>query len=133
MDEKLFLSYNDYYGLLVLLLEKIESSSLRKNFKYIHGIPRGGLPIAIHLSHHLGLEFVENMSRPIHEYTLVVDDIADTGITLEKYPLVAATATLFYKKRSSVKPTFYILETNKWVVFPWEKTDEEPNRPPINI
>lgn len=61
---------------------------------------------------------------------LVVDDIADTGDTLEfvtellKKDLPTATiktAVLFYKLKSKVKPDYYVEETADWIVFPWEK------------
>ena len=63
------------------------------------------------------------------EELLIVDDIADTGITLEKLAgMCKATATIYYKERSTVKPTFYIITTKKWIVFPWERMNETPNR-----
>lgn len=61
---------------------------------------------------------------------LVIDDIADTGHTLElvtellKKGVPTATiqtAVLFYKLKSKVKPNYYVEETADWIVFPWEK------------
>lgn len=59
---------------------------------------------------------------------LVVDDVADSGRTLEvvteQVRLGGAksvkTAVLYYKPRSIIKPDYYSLEVNEWVVFPWE-------------
>ncbi|MCH8906459.1 MAG: phosphoribosyltransferase [Candidatus Heimdallarchaeota archaeon] len=59
---------------------------------------------------------------------LVVDDIADTGSSLEVVieSLVAKKvkdyriATLYYKDKSSIIPDFYCQLTSAWVVFPWE-------------
>jgi hypoxanthine phosphoribosyltransferase len=61
---------------------------------------------------------------------LICDDIADSGRTLEfladkisTYPQIKrfTTVTLYYKAHSVFIPDFYVIETNKWVVFPWEQ------------
>lgn len=61
---------------------------------------------------------------------LIIDDIADTGETLDavsklfKQTLTTATikiAVLFYKTKSKIKPDYYAEETNEWIVFPWEQ------------
>ena len=126
---KEFISYSFYEHMVEELIRKIEGSGVLKYLNYVYGIPRGGLPIAVHLSHYFELKLM--VTEPYESMeTLVVDDIADTGVTLLKYrDNFRATATLYYKKRSVVKPRFYVYETNKWVVFPWEKEDEIPNRP----
>ena len=60
---------------------------------------------------------------------LLIDDIADSGETihfvhglLEQCLRNAAikTAVLFYKKKSKIKPDYYVEETTDWIVFPWE-------------
>ncbi len=60
---------------------------------------------------------------------LIIDDIADSGetldfvITLIKEALPNATiktAVLFYKPKSKIKPDYYVEETTDWIVFPWE-------------
>ncbi|RLI65934.1 MAG: hypothetical protein DRO67_01890 [Candidatus Asgardarchaeum californiense] len=60
---------------------------------------------------------------------LVVDDIADTGTTLDTIAsylqnnnIEFDTLTLFYKKRSIHKPSFYLhkVEDDRWIIFPWE-------------
>jgi len=61
---------------------------------------------------------------------LVVDDIADTGETLDfvaklikEYVPKAAIkcAVLYYKPKSKIVPEYYIEETASWIVFPWEE------------
>jgi len=59
---------------------------------------------------------------------LVVDDIVDTGRTLqlvidELYRYGARevkTLALFIKEWATIIPDYYLLVTSKWVVFPWE-------------
>lgn len=58
---------------------------------------------------------------------LVVDDVADSGATLQavledlqsRHPKEVKTAMLYYKPRSSLKPDFYIHDTSAWVIFSW--------------
>jgi len=59
---------------------------------------------------------------------LVVDDISDTGRSLQvakdhlkrKGAKEVKFATLHFKPHSIFKPDFYIDETDKWIVYPWE-------------
>jgi hypoxanthine phosphoribosyltransferase len=131
MAEKEFLTYTDYGYLLNQLVKTIEQNNYFKNLSFVYGIHRGGLPIAVHLSHYLNLNLLEvmNIFAPPNSI-LVVDDITDTGETLKHFASIGyITATLCYKKRSIIKPNFYIHETDKWIVFPWENPHEIPNRP----
>lgn len=61
---------------------------------------------------------------------LVVDDIADSGDTLEavmeylekKYEDIEfVSCTLFYKKTSLYEPHFWINEADDWIDFFWER------------
>lgn len=97
----------------------------RTKFSGIYGIPRGGLVVAVKLSHLLDLPFVLDI-RDTKWNTLVVDDIADTGKTLaHQFRCVdhhLGIATLFYHKQSVVVPEFWLFEkTSDWVIFPWEQ------------
>ena len=135
--KKEFITYNSYETLLKELIDKIEKT--KNKYGSIFGIPRGGLPIAVHLSHQLNIPIIHNILTlkrrdfPI----LLVDDISDTGDTLIEYYVLLerlyperkfGVATLFYKPHSKYKPDFYVRETTSWIVFPWEKPDEKPNR-----
>lgn len=131
MREKIFLTYHHYGLFIENLKDIIKFSDQYKSgkYKYIYGIYRGGLPIAVHLSHHLNLPLIktfEHITKPSE--VLIVDDICDTGKTLEEFK-GHDTATLYYKDRSTVKPTYYVNTTNKWVIYPWEHENEVPNRP----
>jgi len=101
----------------------------KKKYQSVYGIPRGGLIIAIYISHHFNIPMIIDENNIKDKSTLIVDDIADTGKTLTKWnDLGFDMATIFWKKRSTVKPTYYIFETENWVVFPYEKLEERPNR-----
>ena len=115
----------------------------------IVGIARGGLIPAVRLSHLLGdrllrmihMKFYKGVDlrreRPeiladvgeLPPKVLIVDDVADTGATLElalervkeRGAREVKIATLACKPRSRVKPDYYVFETDKWIVFPWEE------------
>lgn len=114
------------------------------------GALRGGYVVARILSDFLGVEELavlgvkfykgvgERGEKPVitvpvvHDVkdkaVLVVDDVADTGRTLEtavadlrlRGARSVKTAVLFLKPRSIVIPDFYVEVTDSWVVFPWE-------------
>ena len=67
-------------------------------------------------------------TTPLCSPVLVLDDVADTGHTLQMVKehlelggIEVRTATLFYKESSIIKPDYYIHRTNRWVICPWEK------------
>jgi len=128
MADKEFWSYYDYEVLLGRLVDKLKNDERMKRIKAVYGVPRGGLPIAVHLSHYLKLKFSRDLFDDIVENTLIVDDIAHTGRTLARGSNLYLTATLFYRPESIVKPDFYLEEATKWIVFPWETGNEVPNR-----
>ncbi|MBU2460183.1 hypothetical protein KKG44_03655 [Patescibacteria group bacterium] len=62
---------------------------------------------------------------------LLADDVADSGRTLKRAvtylaslcPRRIITATMFYKPRSELRPDFFVQETTKWILFPYEPTE----------
>ena len=62
---------------------------------------------------------------------LVVDDVSDTGLTLQVAvnaismhgPTSIRTAALYVKPWTKFVPDYYAAQTDKWVVFPWEKEE----------
>lgn len=102
-----------------------------ENLKYITGIPRGGLPIAVALSHLTGLQYLNYTESQLlspgfdKDYSahLIVDDISDKGTTLKPYAdLGYPIATLFCRKGSIVLPddTVHFISDSRWILFPWE-------------
>jgi len=90
----------------------------------IKGLPRGGLIPAVMVSHQLDLPLLTNI-QPRNENTVIIDDIADSGKTLEEYK-GWDTAVLHYKPHtSSVIPTVYAeaFASDAWLVYPWERED----------
>ena len=103
--------------------DKISKWAKDKNFKNIYGIPRGGLILAVRISHLLGVPVILS-SEDIGVGTLVVDDIVDGGNTLSRliasFNFKVMTASLYIGPNPIIKPVFFMREKVDWVVFPWE-------------
>jgi len=114
-----FMTWNDFEEAIIDLAIKIKKSG--KVFTGITGIPRGGLIVAVRLSHLLNLPLVEfTADRKV----LVCDDITDIGKTLIFYKRTnMPIAVLIYKTQSKITPDFYSkkIENYIWIEFPWER------------
>jgi len=116
----------------------------------IVGIARGGLTLAHAMAEGLNVREVETLRTELYDQTckrdelsifgscefkdikrvLVVDDIADSGETLdaimkhlqEKYQRIEfKSATLFYKETSVYEPDYWINIADDWIDFFWER------------
>ena len=87
-------------------------------FSGIYGVPRGGLCLAVALSHKLKINLI---SEPIKN-SLIVDDVYETGITLNTFKDIEGA--MFFVLFSKIKPkwwnTVHISKEKEWIVFPWE-------------
>ena len=121
MVTKEYFSWEDFDRACEALAFQIRQSD--RLLTAIYGEPRGGLVLAVKLSHLLDLPVIMEGARPLPKSTLIVDDISDTGRTLffmkrEGYKI----ATLHYVETSKVRPDFYAsVRKADWVVYPWEK------------
>ena len=119
-QEKIYVNWREFGQLCENLLLNIR----KKNKKYdnIYGIPRGGLPVAVYLSHHLEIPLIHNFKK-MTDNTLIVDEIADTGETLKNFN-PENIAVIFKNKRCCFKPKYWEVLVHDWVVFPWELHDK---------
>ena len=101
-------------------VEHITNKCKYLEFSGIYGVPRGGLCLAVALSHKLNIKLI---SEPIKN-SLIVDDIYETGITLKNFKDIEGA--IFFVLFSKTKPTWwntvFISEKSEWIVFPWENT-----------
>ena len=124
---KVFYNWEDIDGRVNDLCQRLKHES----FEAVYGIPRGGLIVAVLVSHKLGIPLITSLRDMYGKKFLVVDDIADTGLTLEKMKRLevcdgAIFATLDYHKQSSVVPDYWISEKgDNWIVYPWEREDSK--------
>ena len=88
----------------------------------IYGVPRGGLCLAVALSHKLNVQIIE---RPLKN-SLIVDDVFETGLTLNNFKNIegANFFVLFSKKEPIWWNTVNLSQRQEWVVFPWENKEK---------
>ena len=82
-------------------VEQIANKCRFKEFSGIYGVPRGGLCLAVALSHKLKIELI---SEPIKN-SLIVDDVYETGITLKTFKNIEGA--MFFVLFSKIKPTWW--------------------------
>ena len=89
----------------------------------IYGVPRGGLCLAVALSHKLNIQLIE---KPL-KYSLIVDDVFETGFTLSNFKNIegAKFFVLVSKKEPIWWNTVNVTFKNEWIVFPWEDKKNE--------
>jgi hypothetical protein len=157
MPGDLYVSWSDYHKAIERLATQVYQSGWR--FNQIVCIARGGLrvgdvmsrifklPLAIIFTssytgeagmHRGNLTVSKHMSMTtdgIGERVLLVDDLVDSGVTLdvvkrhivEAFPAVKEirTAVLWYKQCSKYKPDYYVdyLAENPWIHQPFEPYD----------
>ena len=106
-------------------VEKIAYKCRFKKFSGIYGVPRGGLCLAVALSHKLEINLISEPKKN----SLIVDDVYETGITLNSYKDIEGA--MFFVLFSKIKPTWwntvFISKKNEWIVFPWENNLNSKN------
>lgn len=118
-DGKLVMSWEAFDALADRLIKNLREYG--RDFTGVYGFPRGGLVLAVKLSHALGLPLLMAPAKGC----IVCDDISDTGETLLKYQRSEdyVTATLLMRNDTDAVPA-YIGERvadQAWIVFPWER------------
>jgi len=149
LTEFRYISWPEYGNLAEALAEKVRSGD--RFFDLVIGIARGGIPVAMVVSDHLGvkIDFINVKSykgiaerstpRILSTLTegirgksiLLVDDLVDHGVTMDivkkhlsgRSPKLLKTAVLFKKPWSKFEPDFYLEVVDKWIVFPFELTE----------
>lgn len=144
-------SWDQVYDMLIELARRVKDSGFRPDL--IIGVSRGGWAPARIMSDLLEnantasirIEFYlapgVTARKPVISQAimvpvkgvnvLVVDDVSDTGeslkVAVEHLDVCGAkaikTATLYYKPQSIFKPNFFIVETDQWIIFPWERME----------
>lgn len=122
--EKRFLTWEYIDNAMSDLASKIKESGI--TITSIYGLPRGGLIPAVMLSHKLNIPLFKSGYDVLVGSVLIVDDICDTGETLEKYANYPI-ATIHHKQTAMVEPMFYYEEVigDIWLSYPWENDDSE--------
>jgi len=117
----ILLGWEEFDDMTKLLIEKIKAKNVF--FDGVYGVPRGGLTLAVILSHCFDIPLLMYST----DKSLVVDDIADEGITLSnvKHKIIA---TLFSTAWTKTVPDCYVKmkgDRSSWIVMPWEDVEVE--------
>lgn len=127
------LSWQTVNNAMVRLLERAQRKGLLRDRAVIVGVPRGGLPLAIWLSHRTGIPF--SPMNPLHGLPergrgfIVVDDIVDSGNTASHasdvnpdavfLAMITPGGEMFSKFGVSCSGAITHAR-DTWFVFPWE-------------
>lgn len=97
----------------------------RSGWESVYGIPQGGAPVALMVSHLLDIPIVD---QPGDTRTcLIVDDLIDTGNTARQWMTEGYRIdTLFRKPTSPTHMAPLALVRDGWLAFPWERNEGAP-------
>lgn len=108
-----------------------ELSRTNSKFCGVYGPARGGLVLAVMISHAMRVPLLMSPCKGC----LIVDDIVDSGETLEKYHKKQyCIASMYYCRKSSFEPSFWMFEKKEeWIKFPWEMSRENASRSALSL
>ena len=111
-----YFSWSDFDKSVIHIANKCRSLE----FSGIYGVPRGGLCLAVALSHKLKIDLISEPKKN----SLILDDVYETGITLNTFKDI--DGAMFFVLFSKIKPTWWntvhVTKKSQWIVFPWEDT-----------
>ena len=122
-----FLSWKEFN----ICADLISKTCSTKKLSGVYGVPRGGLCLAVAISHTLQIPFLETPQIN----SLVVDDVYETGVTLSRFREIKGVIVFVWL--SKVEPDWWnaveVVKKDEWIVFPWEnrlsaKREEENYR-----
>lgn len=137
MNKKLLITWNEFDNAVSELTNQVIRDGKPD---IVVGIPRGGLPLAVTLSHQLEVPlFIPSYG---HSYAtisdkdiLIVDDISDTGQEMrqqlkyaDQFECSQVRTLVLIEREGTIQPTTYkwkhIIKDEGWIIFPWERKDE---------
>lgn len=116
MPQLLNLSHSNILNAAAILSEKIKNDFEEEApvfFLKIYAVPRGGIPCAYILMNFLPSNFTVELVDDIHDATIIIDDIEDSGETKKKLLEMKPDAKFY---------TFFKSNEDTWLSFPWERT-----------
>lgn len=114
----LHLSWDEFNRAVLSLAEQVAD----EDFTGVYGQPRGGLPLAVALSHRLGQPLLARPTSRMLWVDDVVDGAATVGAMQRRFP--DAVYAAWVRRRGSIAPRFVyhakLVTGSSWIVFPWE-------------
>lgn len=114
--KKLILTWDAFDCAVELIASAVEG-----RVSSVYGVPRGGLPLAVALSHRLNVP----LTFDPWPSALIVDDVIETGATVERFAGHDPSLIWAWINKSP-DPNFNSVVHDKaagWIVFPWEARD----------
>jgi len=154
-QSKEFVTWSEATGAVCEIAEEVVSEH---EIDRVVGISRGGLAMAVMLSHDLGAPL--SVARASHyddedrkdsvivqdsgvtdievgETVLLVDDLVDTGRTMAEIERIWSdythmfdyvTAVWHEKPDSAITPDISVAQTDEWIVYPWESPEQAASK-----
>jgi GTP cyclohydrolase I len=112
------IKYSELIKDSVGLAKKIEKGK----YSFVYGVPSGGILPAYIISKELGCDIISKIEGYLgKENILIVDDLIDSGRTLEKFK--EYDTAFLYRKPHSPKTTYACKEiSSEWINLPHEKS-----------
>ena len=117
LDETiLHLTWTDFQFAVWSMADKVDRTRT-----HIYGVPRGGLCLAVALSHETGIPLAMEPGPNM----IVVDDIADSGKTIAEFEEAQRLVWVARHPARHVAQHVRLLPAgdDRWVLFPWEKEE----------
>ena len=116
------MTFVDWYSVMAAASD---AASYYKSFAFsgVYGVPRGGMVLAVLISHKMGIPVLK---EPDDE-CLIVDDCYETGQTLDAFYEEnpgAAFYVLAAKKPFAYGVAYREVDNEQWIVFPWEDKEK---------
>lgn len=123
-EKKVYYTWENFDKDVIKIIKKIFNNMW--DVKGVYAIPKGGLVLGVKLANLLKVPLYTKLCKEveINHNILIVDEISDTGKTLNKIPNIKKynTVCLHIKEGTSFMPDIYIqkFKRDEWIVYPWE-------------
>lgn len=113
--DKIYIDFNMLRAFAFTVAEDIRKNILQMPGTplKVYPVPRGGVPAALALTQHLNLVLVDDPAKA----NFIVDDLIDSGATMERYKEYLVPFYALLDKRSAPYK-------DKWIVWPWETASD---------
>jgi GTP cyclohydrolase I len=119
MSNIIEISWGDFQHEVTKLAKRIGD-----RYEYVYGVPTGGSFVAMELARISNLQMIDittDMDNIAIADVLIVDDLVDSGKTLERYYEQGYECDVLYRKPHSPKDMVpQAQELDGWIKFPWE-------------
>ena len=121
LDMKINVNWKDIEEYIIQVAEYYKD----KKITGVYGLPRGGLVLAVMLSHKMNIPLLMAPTKDC----IIIDDICDSGESLIHYTTNRYDdnkyhiTTMYFNFDSNMqdKIEFYVnIKDGNWIIFPWE-------------